>query len=533
MGFEPRVSQLLRNNFSESELLTQSADGNITAEDLAAVMEMSVDDDFISVSELNDLIDSVTKATESIVLDSITSMENATGDYSNALLEAQLADLYTVINTNDDTLDRLESAIQTEIRLAEIGLSDLFTSYQADLFNEISQGLGSLDDVINEVEGNIFSQLGGVVSDIVDVVIEETTGIIGTFGPAFDEIQEVTDTLVDKTTNVASALATAIPEIGSVVASAVEGVGTAVTAGFGAAFDGVISSLGLDQLINFMQLLGGGMNQASEALDGFSDLDVREGSWDVPASSADVSNMWLMSAPFLGSRLALQYPNEIERLKQIAFEHGRPQLLDAASVLEYIKRNPDAQDVVVNNLALAGYSSTRINQLISMIHQPLGLMENTVALRRGFITPEVFADKLRILGLAPDDVELAEKLSMQLPPIGDLIRMVVRDTFEPDVVEAGKLSEGFEQFPIEFAEQQGINDYWSEKYWQAHWELPSLNQGFEMLHRGKIDQAQLLALFKAADLAPGYWEPMQEIAFRPFSRVDVCTYSECLTSPRY
>ena len=521
MAISESAVSLIRDYFSESELLNQSAAGNISAEDLALVMDSPASADSITATELNDLIGSVGNNIESNILSVINEVESLTGDYSDALLDNQLVDLYTVLNIQQDTLDELESYITTEIRLADIAASDLYTRYNADLASELSQVLSQTQIAIDEAEGNIFGQLSGVLSDIKDVVLDETDEIIDVLSDPLDLIQSTTQTVVDKTTSITSALATAVPEMGSIVAGAVTEVGEAVTSGFGAAFDGIINSLGLDQLLNFMHLLGGGMNQASDALDGFSNLDVREGSWDVPASQADVANMWLMSAPFLGTRLGLQYPNEVERLHQIAYEHSRPQLLDVASTLEYIKRNPEAEELVIQNLTLAGYDSNKITQLKSMIHQPLGLIENTIALRRGFISPETYQEKLRILGLAPDDVELAEKLSMQLPPIGDLIRMVVRDTFEPDVVESGKLSDGFEQFPIETAEELGINNYWAEKYWQAHWELPSLQQGFEMLHRGEIDRTDLLALFKAADLAPGYWEPMEAISYRPFTRVDV------------
>ena len=521
MAISESAVSLIRDYFSESELLNQSAAGNISAEDLALVMDSPASADSITATELNDLIGSVGNNIESNILSVIYEVESLTGDYSDALLDNQLVDLYTVLNTQQNTLDELESYITTEIRLADIAASDLYTRYNADLASELSQVLSQTQIAIDEAEGNIFGQLSGVLSDIKDVVLDETDEIIDVLSDPLDLIQSTTQTVVDKTTSITSALATAVPEMGSIVAGAVTEVGEAVTSGFGAAFDGIINSLGLDQLLNFMHLLGGGMNQASDALDGFSNLDVREGSWDVPASQADVANMWLMSAPFLGTRLGLQYPNEVERLHQIAYEHSRPQLLDVASTLEYIKRNPEAEELVIQNLTLAGYDSNKITQLKSMIHQPLGLIENTIALRRGFISPETYQEKLRILGLAPDDVELAEKLSMQLPPIGDLIRMVVRDTFEPDVVESGKLSDGFEQFPIETAEELGINNYWAEKYWQAHWELPSLQQGFEMLHRGEIDRTDLLALFKAADLAPGYWEPMEAISYRPFTRVDV------------
>ena len=521
MALTDQTVEFLRSYFTDAELVAQAAAGAITPEDLSQLMAVDAPDGSIAVSALSSMVGSVTDNTESIIFDVITDTESLTGAFADALLDLQLVDAYTIYNAQEDLLESLESSLTTVVREANNDVVDQITTYNAVPIAEVKRVVDLTQQTVEDSESSILGEIGGILSTVKDVVIDETSDIIDKLSDPLEEIQSITQTVVDKTTGIASALAVAVPEMGEIIADAVTDVGSAVTSGFGAAFDGLINSLGLDQLVNFMQLLGGGMDQASEALDGFSNLDVREGSWDVPASKADVANMWLMSAPFLGSRLGLQYPNEVERLKQNAYEHSRPQLLDVGSTLEYIKRNPDAQELVINNLTRAGYDADKIAQLISMIHQPLGVIENTVALRRGFITSETYAEKLRILGLAPDDIELAERLSMQLPPIGDLIRMVVRDTFEPDVVEQGQLSDGFDTFPVETAEQLGLTPYWSEKYWQAHWDLPSLQQGFEMLHRGEIDRDALLALFKAADIAPGYWRPLEAISYRPFTRVDV------------
>ena len=521
MALTDQTVEFLRSYFTDAELVAQAAAGAITPEDLSQLMAVDAPDGSIAVSALSSMVGSVTDNTESIIFDVITDTESLTGAFADALLDLQLVDAYTIYNAQEDLLESLESSLTTVVREANNDVVDQITTYNAVPIAEVKRVVDLTQQTVEDSESSILGEIGGILSTVKDVVVDETTDIIDKLSDPLEEIQSITQTVVDKTTGIASALAVAVPEMGEIIADAVTDVGSAVTSGFGAAFDGLINSLGLDQLVNFMQLLGGGMDQASEALDGFSNLDVREGSWDVPASKADVANMWLMSAPFLGSRLGLQYPNEVERLKQNAYEHSRPQLLDVGSTLEYIKRNPDAQELVINNLTRAGYDADKIAQLISMIHQPLGVIENTVALRRGFITSETYAEKLRILGFAPDDIELAERLSMQLPPIGDLIRMVVRDTFEPDVVEQGQLSDGFDTFPVDTAEQLGLTPYWSEKYWQAHWELPSLQQGFEMLHRGEIDRDALLALFKAADIAPGYWRPLEAISYRPFTRVDV------------
>ncbi|KKM88413.1 hypothetical protein LCGC14_1259100, partial [marine sediment metagenome] len=66
-----------------------------------------------------------------------------------------------------------------------------------------------------------------------------------------------------------------------------------------------------------------------------------------------------------------------------------------------------------------------------------------------------------------------------------------------------------------------ISQAWAEKYWIAHWDQPSILQGFEMLHRGVIDNATLDMLFRAIEM-PSFWrEKLTKIAYSPFTRVDV------------
>jgi len=521
MAYNDKTAQMLRDYYSDTELLDQSAAGNISSDDLAQLMQLPSSDDFLTATELTSLIGTVGDNTGTIIIDSIGQTETVTTDFATLLYNQQLEDLFNAEHDISDLLDSISATLNQNILDTQFVLDDLLSGYQTAIQSEIQADNDRIASVLDAISTNLFTQIGEVVGGVIDVVVDETSDILGLLAPSLDLLQETTDLVVDKTTNVAAALAEAIPEIGTVVASAVEGVGSAVTTGFGVALDGVMTGLGLDKLFDMFAMVQSAIGEISKELGGLEDLEVRPGSWDAPLSYVDGQNTVLGGLPWLGTVIHTKHPAEFERIGLDSKAWVRPTPLDSASTLEHMRRFPDSANQLRVNLERAGLSDERIEQLLSITYKPLGLAENLVALRREFISPEVFNDKLRALGLAQDDIELAEKLSMQLPPIGDLIRMVVRDTFEPDVVEEGKLSEGFDTFPVEFAEQQGINPYWSEKYWQAHWELPSLNQGFEMLHRGKIDEAQLIALFKAADLAPGYWEPMQQIAFRPYSRVDV------------
>lgn len=126
--------------------------------------------------------------------------------------------------------------------------------------------------------------------------------------------------------------------------------------------------------------------------------------------------------------------------------------------------------------------------------------------RRGYTSPE-----------ADDLLKVAERI----PGPGDLISMAVREAFHPELVA----KYGYMQnFPPEFAdwmEKQGFDRHWAEKYWTAHWRLPSIQQAFTMLHRGFIGMDEIRDLLRTADVAPTWHDPIIEVAYSTYTRVDV------------
>ncbi len=129
--------------------------------------------------------------------------------------------------------------------------------------------------------------------------------------------------------------------------------------------------------------------------------------------------------------------------------------------------------------------------------------------------------KLRKIGIHPEYNELYKELAQQIPPVADIITMAVREAFTPAI--AKKFGQ-YEDFPKPFAEwaaKKGLTEEWSQRYWAAHWNLPSPLQGFEMLHRGVIDKTELTMLLRALDVMPFWRDKLTAIAYRRLTRVDI------------
>ena len=136
-------------------------------------------------------------------------------------------------------------------------------------------------------------------------------------------------------------------------------------------------------------------------------------------------------------------------------------------------------------------------------------------------TLSTLEQELKKIGIHPNYTDVYKTLAYQIPPVADIITMAVREAFTPEI--AAKFGQ-YQDFPPDlelYAGQKGLSKEWAERYWAAHWALPSPQQGFQMLHRGVIDNTELDMLLRAQDVMPFWRDRLTAIAYRPLTRVDV------------
>jgi hypothetical protein len=203
----------------------------------------------------------------------------------------------------------------------------------------------------------------------------------------------------------------------------------------------------------------------------------------IEASMLFFRDFFLLSnyAQITGERTRLQPLRKIER----------PLLLDLSTAMEYLRRNRDYYDNFRDVLARTGYTDTDIERLRSLIDY--------------------------------------------VPGVQDVIRFAVREVYMPDVVKKFDLSAGFRglsQQAFIDAERAGVKKEDLEKYWQAHWILPSPNQAYEMLHRGQIDMDTLKMILRTNDYMPKFIDAFVNIAYAPLTRVDIRRIHKTLSKTR-
>ena len=198
-----------------------------------------------------------------------------------------------------------------------------------------------------------------------------------------------------------------------------------------------------------------------------------------------------------------------------------PARFDPKTALAIKFRRPDKTRLVDGDIADLGWTDERRDLLMDVARSRLK-EELLVTLRlRGIITKEVYDTRMYALGYDVPEAEDLYKSLLAYPGIGDIVRFAVRDAYTPEIAEKfGQYQDIPPQFITEAA-KVGIPEEIARQYWAAHWDLPSPMQGFDMLHRGIITQDELKLLLRALDVMPFWRDKLINLAYAPFTRVDV------------
>jgi hypothetical protein len=199
----------------------------------------------------------------------------------------------------------------------------------------------------------------------------------------------------------------------------------------------------------------------------------------------------------------------------------KPSRPDPLAGMEMYHRGAVSLDSIKAYLYDLGWNEELIQGFLALSQELLDPNTLVELVKRGAISHDVAESILVKHGYNAENAGRILSLTEAIPGAGDLISMAVREAFHPDLARKyGYTSD----FPPEFGawmQKQGYSQEWAMKYWIAHWQLPSIGQAFEMLHRGVISIEDVYVLLRAADVAPYWHDKLTEIAYQPLTRVDV------------
>lgn len=207
--------------------------------------------------------------------------------------------------------------------------------------------------------------------------------------------------------------------------------------------------------------------------------------------------------------------------RQELLKEMRPELPDAGSAMQAAFVAPEKTGEVREIMKRLGLKDEHIDLMFLSRYRLYD--ENVIRdlfLREVLTDDEMFM-RMRELGYTDTRIKEIIKTWELIPPVADLFMMVAKEAFEPEIYKKIGLEDEFPRDQVQWLEKQGLSEEWAKKYWIAHWDQPSIQQGFEMLHRDVIDDNDLDILFRAVEMPPYWRDKLTKIAYRPYTRVDV------------
>lgn len=162
-------------------------------------------------------------------------------------------------------------------------------------------------------------------------------------------------------------------------------------------------------------------------------------------------------------------------------------------------------------------------------------LQLSVMRRRMIIDKPDYHKSMRELGYLESGVrDKLFEITEQVPTMTDIIRLMVRDADDEQIVKKFGLDTQFDRKYgkqlKEWARDQGVPDIVAKFQWRAHWQIPSPGQLFEFWHRLRDNpdfggKEKMLEDIKEAliqqDILPFWHEHYLAVSFRPMFRRDI------------
>lgn len=172
-----------------------------------------------------------------------------------------------------------------------------------------------------------------------------------------------------------------------------------------------------------------------------------------------------------------------------------------------------ARDTGLHDEMIAGYKA------LTQVWLPPADLD--VLYLRGVIGRDEWVSKQEALGVGLPEILQREEMLKVIPGIGDLIAMGVREAWRDDVAAKYGYDEDYPGELTEWAAKQGLSADWCKRYWRAHWVLPGPSIAREMLWRTSMTEGDYGTLLHIADYPKTFRDWMTEVAFTPWTRVDI------------
>jgi len=209
---------------------------------------------------------------------------------------------------------------------------------------------------------------------------------------------------------------------------------------------------------------------------------------------------------FANYNLNYNYPNALPLPEQI-IELRHRKIIDEKTYYEWMQKQGFSKETAT----LLYENSKALIDVATIIEMK----------RRGIITEKQYKEYIKKYRYTEEDIKRIEKVTIFMPTVRDVISWAVREAFYDDYAKKYGLDEEYPEQLDEYGKKIGVDKKELRYFWRAHWELPSLSMGYEMLHRGIITREELESLFKAHDIMPYWRDKLVKLSYLVPTRVDI------------
>jgi hypothetical protein len=235
------------------------------------------------------------------------------------------------------------------------------------------------------------------------------------------------------------------------------------------------------------------------------------------------------------SRVFGRQTDPIETVAEYAYNSNCPYRLPTSeeATRAYLTNSIDLSRLICLVQA-NGHRWDTWGQIVNSARSRLNVQETLVGWKRGIIPTEWADENLRQLGyLEGPETEILKQLTDQIPPMSDLITMMMRDVADEANIDWSEIDKLFGEKWTgqlkQWGKEQGVPDLYAKYAWRAHFVIPSPTQLFEFWRRLRYKgvlgtKDQTLEKIKGAliqqDIAPQWIDAFLEVAHQPLTRVD-------------
>lgn len=507
--------------FSDETIREQARIGNITQDDADFAIALRSDTGLATTEQAASMLERISGDVQQKVIGVIDEPTIAVSQFLGGIDDKIKDAIQSVLDPLIDAVLAMERRIivgvQTPIRAIEASVDAL----SSGVLNEINGVIDSVDELLNTLRDSILSPILNTLGATIGLINQIDDKVKDVVQAAVEPITATTGLILDSVQGFATALRDTIPELGNMLGGALGSVGDTIGDAVKGAFQGFIDSTGLGGLKAVMDAVG----RIPELIDpqgAFSpDLTEKMGANTLQEFSKNPAAMITLVIPFISTLAQIVFAGQVERIQQASRGDHNSGILAVTDMTSLVQRGLADPEDARETAFRSGLNDLQLRHVFNITRQRPGTLDIIDYWRRELITDGVATNRLRDLGWSQDDVNLIKESAFPPPGVQDLIRMAVREVFSPEIAEQFGQFEGQPPKYTEWAKKIGLSEEWARNFWAAHWILPSVQQGFEMLHRSVIGPDDLERLFVALDVMPFWRQPLKDISFRPFTRVDV------------